>query len=90
VELRFSFSAGAEEFRQRLTNPEDYAQLVVDLDELAANPAVDGVHVFDHPEGRVAWTPRFRIVFSPGSPGLAIHSIVRRGIVPRADEPPDA
>ena len=81
-----SFSDQADTFRRKLSNPEDYALLVSDLEEIATNPSVDNESIFDHPEGRIAWTERFRIVFSVG-PNLFVHTIDRRGPTPRVDEP---
>ena len=81
-----AFSRQLENFRQSLNDPEDYALFCSDVEEISNNPQVDGVHIFDHPEGRVAWTERFRFVFSTNAQ-IFFKEISRRGIVPRADEP---
>lgn len=85
---RFSFSEEAESFCRGFTDLESYGQLVSDLDEIYTDPSVDNRHIFDHPEGRVAWTPLFMIVFSTGD-SLFIRSISLRGPTPRVGEPFD-
>ena len=85
---RFHFSEEAESFRRGFTDLESYGQLISDHHKIYTDPSVDNMDIFDHPEGRVAWTPLFRIVFSTGD-ALFIRSISRRGPTPRLDEPFD-
>ena len=88
MDSRFRFSREAETFGAGLTDLEDYAELVKDLDEIYTNPSVDNRSILDHPEGRIAWTPRFGIVFEVRD-SIDVRRIFRRGPTPRLDEPFD-
>ena len=81
------FSAQVERFRQSLNDPEDYAIFCSDIGELAYDPQVDGNLIFDHPEGRIAWTERYGFIFSV-SERIFFKEVIRRGPIPRAGEPP--
>ena len=83
------FSAEAWRFRQSLHDPEDYALFIADIEEIAHNPQIDGNRILDHPEGRIAWTERFGFIFAVND-RLFLKEIFRRGLVPRAGEPPDS
>jgi len=80
------FSRQVERFRESLKDPEDYALFCSDVEEIANNPQVDGILIFDHPEGKIAWTERFGFIFSTNAQ-IFFKEVFRRGPVPRIGEP---
>lgn len=80
------FSTQVERFRDSLDGPLDYPLFVSDIEEITNNPQVDGNRVFDHPEGRIAWTERYGFIFAVNN-RIFFKEVIRRGLVPRADEP---